>query len=107
MRKFKKEKLVKAKNKQPVVWKIIKMDKEEDENERKVSCYKGGREVLFKGSEIGFLFHMDSWVHRKVCDILVKDLHNMGYSVMAPRLPGHGTYHSDLEKSLTKIGLSH
>ena len=42
-----KEKLVKVKNKQPVVWKIIKMDKEEDENERKVSCYKGGREVLF------------------------------------------------------------
>src|SRR3954449_5385594 len=38
---------IKGKNKQLGVRNIIKTGKEEDENERKFSCYKGGREVLF------------------------------------------------------------
>jgi carboxylesterase len=64
----------------------------------KFPVIKGAEKFYFKGSEIGILILHGFMGTPQSVRYIGERLAQYGYSVMAPRLPGHGTYYSDLEK---------
>jgi carboxylesterase len=66
--------------------------------EEKFPVIKGAEPFYFKGSEIGILISHGFIGTPQSVRYIGQRLAQYGYSVMAPRLKGHGTHYYDLEK---------
>lgn len=66
--------------------------------EERFPIMKGAESFYFKGSEIGILISHGFMGTPQSVWYLGENLARYGYTVLAPRLKGHGTHYRDLEK---------
>ena len=66
--------------------------------EERFPVVKGAESLYFKGSEIGILISHGFIGSPQSVRFLGESLAQYGYSVLGPRLKGHGTHYNDLEK---------
>ena len=78
--------------------KIISVQKEELKMEERFPVIKGAEPFYFKGSEIGILISHGFIGTPQSVRSLGEGLAQYGYSVIGPRLKGHGTHYNDLER---------